>query len=228
MPVLQPVVQRERNKGYYRVLHLPIWLWVFWILPGPWTYALFTHGPGRRHWLWLAGVLAVCAWRGLRGRLPGVEPRPYIRVFGEPLPNLPYRRVCYTAAWIDLLVPYALNLLGLVIALFSGRWRLAWLYTYWYYPLALAVVAGTLLDWTPRARRSTAREGVERAWFYVAIWTVVPVQALAWAWWRLGAWLGLAPVPLIALRLGGFLLSSTALIWLGARGKLPRTQRLGE
>src|SRR5487761_349166 len=142
---MQTVVQRERNKGYYRLLHLPLWLWVFWVLPGPWTYILFAHGPERRHWIWLGVIFLVCAWRGWRGRLPGVEPRPYIRRFGEPLPNLPYRRVCYTAAWIDLLAPYLLNLAGLGIALITGRWRMHWLYLHLSYPLAAVIVAATLL-----------------------------------------------------------------------------------
>ena len=225
MPVLQTVVKRERNKTYYRVLHLPIWLWVFWILPGPLTYDLFTRGPRRWNWIWLGIVFVVCAWRGWRGRLPGVEPKPYIRRFGEPTPNLLYRRVCYTAAWIDLLAPWGLNLIGLLVAAFTGRWRLAWLYAWLYWPLALLVVAATLLEWTPRARRSTMNEGEERAWFYVAIWTVVPAQILAWAGWRLGAWAGLAAAPLLALRLGGFLLSSAVIFGLGVRGWLPRTAR---
>ena len=118
-------VFREKNKQYYRVLHSPIWIWVFWVLPGwPLTYDLYTRGPDRRHWIWLAIVVAVVAWRGLRGRIPGCEQRPYIHYYGEHQPNLPYRVVCYTAAWIDLLVPYALNLAGLVIASINGRWIL--------------------------------------------------------------------------------------------------------
>ena len=172
---MKQAVFRERNKRYYRVLHTPIWIWVFWVLPGwPLTYDLYTHGPDRRHWIWLAIVLAGVVWRGLAGRLPGCEPRPYITHYGVHQPNLPYRVVCYTAAWIDIIVPYALNLIGLIVASIDGRWLLHDLYRYGYYPLALAVVLATVFDWTPRARRDTFGEGAERAWFYVAIWTVVP------------------------------------------------------
>src|SRR5882672_10638166 len=121
---MKKVVERERNKTYYRVLHVPIWLWVFFILPGNLTYALFTHGPDRRHGWWLAVVAALCAWRGLAGRLPGVEPRPYITYYGAEQPNLPYRVVCYTAAWIGLLVPFALNGIGLAVAAITGDWML--------------------------------------------------------------------------------------------------------
>jgi hypothetical protein len=222
---MKKVVARDKNKRYYRVLHLPIWLWVFFILPGNLTYALYLHGPDRRHWIWLTIVFAVCAWRGLVGRLPGVEPQPYVKYYGADQPNLPYRVVCYTAAWIDLLVPFALNLLGLILAVIVGRWFLADLYAYLYYPLALAIVAVTFLNWTPRARRSTRNEGAEKAWFYVAIWTVVPTQVAAWAAWRLGSQFQLPQYGLNCLRLVVFLLVGTALLWLGLRGKLPRSQR---
>jgi hypothetical protein len=222
---MQKVVEREKNKGYYRVLHVPIWLWVFFVLPGNLTYALYTRGPDRRHAIWLAIVFLVCAWRGLAGRLPGVEPQPYVRYYGADLPNVPYRVVCYTAAWIDILAPFALNLIGLVYAAFTGHWILARLYAYLYYPLALLIVLATVLNLTPRARRSTLNEGAEKAWFYVAIWTVVPTQVAAWAAWRLGSRLDLASFELNGLRLLVFLLVGTALLVLGLSGKLPRSRR---
>ncbi len=222
---MKKVVQRTRNKNYYRVLHVPIWLWVFWVLPGPLTYHLFTRGPGRANWIWLAVVFAVCAWRGLAGRLPGVERQPYIIYFGEDRPNLGYRVVCYTAAWIDLLVPYVLNFLGLLIATLTGAWRMRWLYSHVYWVLALLVVLATVFNLTPRARRGTLQEGAERAWFYVAIWTVVPTQVVAWAMWRLGAALGWASHPLMLARLSAFLLATALLFTLGAAGILPRTAR---
>jgi hypothetical protein len=222
---MKKVVERERNKGYYRVLHVPIWIWTFFVLPGHLTYALFTSGPDRRHAWWLAAVTAVCAWRGWAGRLPGVEPRPYITHYGVDQPNLPYRVVCYTAAWVGLLVPFALNGIGLVGASVTGEWALGRLFAWLYYPLALAVVAATWLNWTPRARRSTKHEGAEKAWFYVAIWTVVPAQVAAWAAWRLGDKMGLVGVDLARVRLGVFLAVSAAFFLLGVLSRLPRTAR---
>jgi len=222
---MKKVVEREHNKGYYRVLHIPIWLWVFFILPGNLTYQLYLHGPNRWHGLWLALVAAMCAWRGWNGRLPGVEPRPYITHYGVHQPNLPYRVVCYTAAWIDIIVPFSLNLIGLAIASVSGKWIIGNLYAWLYYPLALAVVAGTVMDWTPRARRSTRGEGAEKAWFYVGIWSVVPAQVAAWAAWRLGGRLGLPPVTLGRFRLIVFLLVAGGFYFAGLAGKLPRTGR---
>ncbi len=223
---MKQAVFRERNKRYYRVLHTPIWIWVFWVLPGyPLTYDLYTHGPDRRHWIWLAIVLAGVVWRGLAGRLPGCEPRPYITHYGVHQPNLPYRVVCYTAAWVDIIVPYALNLIGLVIASITARWMLKDLYLYLYYPLALAVVLATVFDWTPRARRDTFGEGAERAWFYVAIWTVVPTQVINWAAWRFGKYMDLPPLPLARLRLIICLISTAIFFFLGYAEKLPRSQR---
>ena len=219
------MVERGSNKNYYRVLHVPLWVWVFWILPGNLTADLYAHGPDQRHWIWLAVVVAACAWRGFVGRLPGVEPRPYITHYGEDKPNLWYRVICYTAAWIDLLVPFSLNLAGLVINLFSGRWILGGLYTTWYYILTAAVIAATALDITPRARRSTRGEGAEKAWFYVAVWTVVPTQIAAWAMWRLGKYFALPSSKLDELRLLTFLVVAAILLILGGLGKLPRTQR---
>jgi hypothetical protein len=222
---MKKVVERERNKGYYRVLHLPIWIWVFFILPGNLTYDLYLHGPDRRHGIWLAFVVAVCIWRGFAGRLPGVEPKPYIRYYGENMPNLPYRVVCYTAAWIDLLVPFALNFIGLVLAVTIRRWLIAELYAYLYYPLAAAIVAAAFFNRVPRARRTTLNEGAEKAWFYVAIWTVVPAQVAAWGAWRLGAQFDLGSLDLNYLRLAVFVLVTMAFLILGIRGRLPRSAR---
>jgi hypothetical protein len=222
---MKKVVERERNKNYYRVLHVPIWIWVFWILPGNLTGDLYARGPDWRHWAWLALVFVFCAWRGYLGRLPGCEPRPYITHWGVHQPNLPYRLVCYTAAWIALLVPYTLNLLGLVIANLTGEWKLKPMYNWLYYVLALAVVLATALGYTPRARRSTRAEGSERAWFYVAIWTVVPTQVIAWAMWRLGSRLDMAGPPLDRLRLATFLFATGVFLTLGWLAKLPRTDR---
>jgi len=221
---MKKVVERERNKTYYRVLHVPLWIWVFWVLPGNLTFDLYSHGPDRRHWIWLAIVTAVCAWRALFGRLPGVEPAPYITHYGDDKPNLWYRRVCYTAAWIDLLTPFALNLAGLVINAVSGRWIIGELYAKFYYVIAAAIVIALLLNLVPRARRSTRNEGAEKAWFYVAVWTVVPTQGAGWAMWRLGQYFDLSVAALNQLRLATFLAVAGIFFLLGSMGKLPRTR----
>ena len=222
---MKKVVERKRNKNYYRVLHVPIWIWVFWILPGNLTADLYAHGPDRRHWIWLAVVIAICVWRGYAGRLPGAEPQPYITHYGEDKPNLWYRVICYTTAWIDLLVPFAINLAGLALYVITGKYRFGDLYTAEYYGLAAVVVVFAVLDLIPRAKRSTRGEGEEKGWFYVAVWTVVPTQLAGWAMWRLGRWFNLSPTSLGELRLTTFLLVAGFFFALGYAGKLPRTSR---
>ena len=84
---------REFNKPHYRLAHWPIWIFVFFLAPGPLVFQLFAYGfHGWMGW-WLAAVLAGTGVAGLAGRLPGVEPRPYIIRFTEDKPNPLYRRV---------------------------------------------------------------------------------------------------------------------------------------
>jgi hypothetical protein len=222
---MKQAVTREHNKNYYRVLHAPIWIWVFWILPGHLTAALFAHGPDRRHWIWLAIVTAVCAWRAYVGRLPGAEPRPYITHYGQDKPNLWFRVVCYTAAWIDLLVPFTINLVGQFFNLFTGKWVINGMYVKLYYPLAAAIVVATFLDLTPRTKRSTRGEGSEKGWFYVAVWTVVPTQILGWAMWGLARRRAFSTANLNYVLLATYLGIAGVLFILGYLGKLPRTER---
>ena len=114
---------RDRNKLHYRFAHWPIWIWVFFLAPGPLTFRLFAYGFDIRMAAWLAAVLIGTGVAGVRGRLPGVEPRPYILRFTEDKPNPLYRRVCYTFAWSALITYTALNIAGLVDALATGHWR---------------------------------------------------------------------------------------------------------
>src|SRR6266478_3991685 len=107
---------RHRNKLHYRVNHWPIWIFVFFIAPGPLTFDLFAHGFDRRMAAWLGLVLLATGVAALRGRLPGVEPRPYILRFTEDKPNPLYRRICYTFAWSAALSFALLNVLGLAVA----------------------------------------------------------------------------------------------------------------
>src|SRR3982074_1142251 len=83
---------RHRNKLYYRVNHWPIWIFVFFIAPGPLTFDLFEHGVNGRMLAWLGIVLVGTGIAGLRGKLPGCKPAPYIIRFTEDRPNPLYRR----------------------------------------------------------------------------------------------------------------------------------------
>ena len=73
---------------------------------------------------------------GLRGRLPGCEPAPYIIRFTEDRPNPLYRRVCYTTAWGEVIAFAVLNIAGLTWAIVSGEWHLKQMYEIGYFPIA--------------------------------------------------------------------------------------------
>jgi hypothetical protein len=137
---------RERNTRLYRLAHWPIWIWVFFLAPGPLTFTLFAHGFGRGNLLWLAAVLVGTGVAGLRGRLPGVEPRPYILRFDEDKPNPLYRRVCYTFAWNAVLSFALLNLSGLAVAAATGRWYMQPIYRFGYAPLCAVILLLGAMD----------------------------------------------------------------------------------
>ncbi len=175
---------RERNKISYRFAHWPIWIWVFFIAPGPLTFDLFERGFDWRMAVWLSVVLAGTGIAGLRGRLPGVEPRPYILRFTEDRPNPLYRRVCYTFAWSAVAVFAVLNWTGLAIAITTGKWYLRQLYEYGYFPLAAAVWIAGALGWLPRVKSSTKGEGHERRYFYGSVWAVCVAQPVLGVLWK--------------------------------------------
>ena len=211
---------RARNKTIYRVAHWPIWIWVFFLAPGPLTFDLFARGPGRGNGLWLCFVLLVTGIAGLYGQLPGVEPRPYILRFCEDKPNPLYRRVCYTFAWNALLNFALLNLAGLLGAVITGRWYLQQIYSYAYFPILAFIIACGLFGFLPRAKKSTKGEGWERRYFYGAVWSVSIAQSVLGLLWKV----------LPRTYAGNVLKLSTFVVTLGtlgaaaAYGLLPRTR----
>lgn len=211
---------RVRNKRYYRVLHWPIWIWVFFLAPGPLTFSLFAHGFSVANSAWLGAVLLGTGIAGLRGQLPGVEPAPYILRFDEARPNPLYRKVCYTFAWNAVLNFALLNLTGLVIAVMSGAWRMKQLYQYAYLPLFAVILVLGAAGLLPRVGPSTKGEGTERRYFYGSVWAVTTAQTLALVLWKIlprGE-----PGDLIKLIVfAGTLVLMGTLAW---RGILPRTR----
>ncbi len=175
---------RVRNKLHYRFNHWPIWIFVFFIAPGPLTFDLFERGFDRRLLIWLGVVMAGTGIAGLRGQLPGCEPAPYIIRFTEDRPNPFYRRLCYTTAWGEVVAFAVLNAAGLGYAIATGEWRLKQMYEYFYFPIAgtmwLLGAAGKL----PRVKPSTAGEGHERRFFYGAVWAVTIAQPVLWCMWK--------------------------------------------
>jgi hypothetical protein len=175
---------RYRNKLYYRVLHWPIWIFVFFIAPGPLTFDLFARGFDRRATIWLSVVLLGTAIGAVRGRLPGCEPRPYIIRFTEDRPNPLYRRVCYTTAWGEVVAFAALNAAGLAYAVATGEWRLKQMYEAAYFPIAGTVWVLGASGRLPRVKRSTQGEGHERRYFYGSVWAVTIAQPVLWVMWK--------------------------------------------
>ena len=213
---------RDRNKTTYRLAHWPIWIWVFFLAPGPLTFHLFAYGFNVWMAAWLGAVLIGTGIAGLRGKLPGVEPRPYIIRFTEDKPNPLYRRVCYTFAWSALLTYALLNAAGLVDALINGHWRLRQIYEAAYFPLAITIWILGAAALLPRVKASTKGEGHERRYFYGSVWAVCfaqPVLGVLWKTLPRGR-----TTDAIELIVFVGILVATGL--LARRGVLPRTRRI--
>ena len=176
---------RERNTRVYRLAHWPIWIWVFFLAPGPLTFTLFAHGFGLGNLAWLLAVLVGTGIAAVRGKLPGSEPRPYILRFDEDKPNLLYRRVCYTFAWNAVLSFALLNMAGLIVAAVAGKWYMQQIYQHAYLPLCLLILLLGAIGKLPRVGPSTRGEGSERRYFYGSVWAVTVAQTLLLVLWKI-------------------------------------------
>jgi hypothetical protein len=211
---------RERNTRLYRLAHWPIWIWVFFLAPGPLTFTLFAHGFSLANLLWLLAVLCGTGIAAVRGLMPGAEPRPYILRFDEDKPNPLYRRLCYTFAWNAILSFALLNLVGLLIAVVTHSWYMGQIYRYGYLPLCALILLLGACGVLPRVRRSTKGEGIERRYFYGSVWAVTGSQTLLLVLWHT---LPLTPetsLVKLAVYAGSLLLMGLA----AYRGLLPRTR----
>jgi hypothetical protein len=175
---------RERNTRLYRLAHWPIWIGVFFLAPGPLTFSLFADGFGRGNLAWLGVVLVGTGIAGMRGQLPGVEPRPYILRFDEDKPNPLYRRLCYSFAWNAVLSFALLNLTGLAIAAAGSGWYIKQIYFYAYAPLCAAILLLGAAGLLPRVGSSTKGEGTERRYFYGSVWAVTAAQTVLLVLWK--------------------------------------------
>ncbi|MCC7156253.1 MAG: hypothetical protein IT161_16870 [Bryobacterales bacterium] len=213
---------RTRNKGYYRVLHWPIWVFVFFLIPGPLTFDLFERGFDSRMGVWLAIVMAGTGLAGLMGRLPGCEPAPYIIRFTEDRPNPLYRRICYTFAWSAAITFGVANLAGLIYAVFTGQWILKQIYAAAYFPMAIAIWLLGLFGGLPRVKRSTKGEGTERRYFYGTVWAMCIAQPILWALYLLLPRNHAADITKLAV----FVSVLAAAGYLSYRGALYRTRKI--
>ncbi len=211
---------RYRNKLYYRLNHWPIWIFVFFIMPGPLTFDLFESGFDQRMAVWMGVVLLGTGIAGARGRLPGCEPRPYIIRFTEDRPNPLYRRVCYTFAWSAVITFGVLNTAGLVVAIVTGDWNLQQMYETAYFPMAIAIWILGAIGQLPRVKASTKGEGHERRYFYGSVWAMCIAQPVLWFMWSV------VPEgrPGDIVKLVVFVGILAFVGYLSYRGKLPRTR----
>jgi hypothetical protein len=211
---------RERNKVRYRLAHWPIWIWVFFLAPGPLTFDLFAHGGSGRNVIWLLLVMVATGIAGYFGQLPGVEPRPYILRFTEDKPNPLYRKICYTFAWNAVLTFTLLNLAGLVIAVITGKWVMKPIYLQAYFPVCAIILLLGLFGLLPRVGRSTKGEGLERRYFYGAVWAAVISQTVLLLLWKT---LPRSPAT-DQIKLAAFVLCLCGVGAAAAFGMLPRTR----
>jgi hypothetical protein len=211
---------RARNKISYRLAHWPIWIFVFFIAPGPLTFDLFNSGVDQRMLIWLGIVLLGTGIAGLLGQLPGVEPRPYIIRFTEDRPNPLYRRICYTLAWSEAIAFAVLNIAGLVMAIVTGTWQLRQMYEAAYFPIVASIWLLGVLGLLPRVKASTQGEGHERRYFYGTVWAVAIAQPILWSAWKLLPQARWADVVKLVIFVG--LLAYVGN--LARRGLLPRTR----
>jgi hypothetical protein len=211
---------RERNTVTYRVLHWPVWAWVYFLLPGPLIAGLFHRGFDRRMGAWLACVLGATGLAALLGKLPGTETRPYVMFFTEDKPNPVYRRLCYTVAWGIIAAYPAVNMTGLLVAIVSGRWMMHQLYALLFVPVLAATSLLGALGRLPRTKPSVQFEGYERRVFYGAVWTVTLAQAVLWGLWKALPRGAAADAAMLAV----FAALMACVGWLAWRGYLPRTR----
>ena len=211
---------RDRNTRIYRLAHWPIWIWVFFLSPGPLTFSLFAGGFHWGNWAWLALVLAGTGTCVYLGQLPGCEPQPYILRFDEDKPNPLYRRVCYTFAWNAVLNFALLNIAGLAIASVTGVWYMKQIYLYAYAPLCAVILLLGLLGFLPRVGTSTKGEGTERRYFYGSVWAVTAAQTTLLVLWK--------TLPqnqtTSQIKLAAFLAVLAFMALLAYQGKLHRTR----
>jgi hypothetical protein len=213
---------RTRNKTYYRVNHWPIWIFVFFLIPGPMTFHLFAEGFGGIMTWWLAAVLLGTGIAGLRGKLPGCEPAPYIIRFTEDRPNPLYRRVCYTFAWGAAISYGLLNLTGLVVAIVTGKWMMKQIYYYGYFPVVIPVWILGALGKLPRVKASTEGEGTERRYFYGTVWAMCIAQPALWFLYLLLPRTRTSDVIELVVFVGLLAVAG----YLSYRGHLPRTRKI--
>ena len=210
---------RDRNKVSYRVAHWPIWIWVFFITPGPLTFDC-SRVASTREWPLGWGLYSSSPGGSTARSVAGCRAATLYHPFHRGQPNPLYRRVCYTFAWSAVLTFALLNIAGLVVALLTGGWYLYQIYEAAYFPIAITIWIGGAAGLLPRVKRSTEGEGHERRYFYGSMWAVCLAQPVLWFLNSVLPQTSTAD----AVKLVVFVSVLGIVGWLSYRGKLPRTR----
>ena len=152
--------------------HWPIWIFVFFIAPGPLVFDLFERGFDQRMAMWLAVVLTGTAIAGLLDGYQAASRGPTSFASPRTGPTRFTGAICYTTAWGEVVAFAVLNIAGLAYATVTGEWRLKQLYESGYFPLAGTMWILGAFGLLPRVRTSTRGEGHERRYFYGSVWAV--------------------------------------------------------
>ena len=175
---------RERNKVSYRFAHWPIWIFVFFIAPGPLTFDLFERGFDSRD-----GAVARRRARGHRhrrssraaaGRRAATVHHPLHRRSSEPVS---------TAASATRGVERSHRLRAPEHHRPGGGdcdrdWRLRQMYDVAYFPIVVTIWLLGAFGQLPRVKASTQNEGHERRYFYGSVWAVCIAQPVLWFLWK--------------------------------------------
>ena len=76
---------RTRNKLHYRIAHWPVWVFAFFIAPGPITFSLFATGLNSTAAIWFAVVAVGTGSRRFSAAL-GTEPPSFFVERTRPIP----------------------------------------------------------------------------------------------------------------------------------------------
>ena len=175
---------RTRNKLYYRFNHWPIWIFVFFIAPGPLTFDLFERGFDGRMVLWLGARAARDRHRRRsRASCRASSPRPT----SSDSPRIGRTRSTGASATRLRGAPRSRLRCSTSPASSSrssrAQWYLKQIYRYAYFPIAGTIWLLGALGRLPRVMPSTKGEGHERRYFYGTVWAMCIAQPALWLMW---------------------------------------------
>ena len=176
---------RERNTRLYRLAHWPIWIWVFFLAPGPLTFYAVRPGlslgqlglarrcaPRHRHREFSAAACPDASRAPTSCASTKTSPTPSIAASATPLrgTQCSTSRCSIWPAWSS---PSA-----------TGVWYMKQIYNYAYSPLCAVILLLGLAGWLPRVGPSTKGEGIERRYFYGSVWAVTAAQTVLLVLWK--------------------------------------------